>query len=249
MHQTIPSAKFLDVVNRVNELENLIFTSENITELTSRVQTLESNFANSGASLAEVSSLLDLISKNNDNINAIINGDIPVSLQYNTDVVKPGSGIEIDKSVPNKIKVVNKNQKYNLNILYEEDTFETIINSANPLNLNQSTPAAYLKLDEFTNMIRMNTVNTALGDLKIYIDDTTFTFKEGQVLRFVFDTEFNIDNKNLQIFTDKINRFGFGELNKSIGTIASTEYASNKPIFELTCIDPVNYEFVIDILR
>jgi len=242
-------ARFLDVVNRVNELESLIFTTENVGELKNRVDQLEANIQNSSLALADSTALLDLISKNNDNINAIINGTIPVSLQYNTDVLKAGPGIDIDKSVPNKVKVVNKTQKYKINVLFEEDTFDTIINQSNPLDLNQSFPKAYFKLDEFTNMIRLNTTNTAIGNLKIFIDDTAFLFKEGQVIRFVWDSELNISNKNILIYTDKLNKFGLGILNKSIATIASTDILSNKPIIEIVCLDEVNYTFAVDILR
>lgn len=242
-------ARFLDVVNRVNELESLIFTTENVSEVKLRVDQLEANLQNSSLALAESSTLLDLISKNNDNINAIINGTIPVNLQYNTDVLKAGPGIEIDKSVPNKVKIVNKNQGYKLNVLFEEDSYATIINQINPLDLNQSFPKAYFKLDEFTNMIRFNTVNTANGNLKIFIDDTTFKFKQGQIIRFVWDSSLNIGNKNILIYTDKLNKFGLGILNKSIATIASTDIISNKPIIEIICLDEINYTFAVDILR
>jgi hypothetical protein len=242
-------ARFLDVVNRVNELESLIFTTENVSEVKLRVDQLEANLQNSSLALAESSTLLDLISKNNDNINAIINGTIPVNLQYNTDVLKAGPGIEIDKSVPNKVKIVNKNQGYKLNVLFEEDSYATIINQINPLDLNQSFPKAYFKLDEFTNMIRFNTVNAANGNLKIFIDDTTFKFKQGQIIRFVWDSSLNIGNKNILIYTDKLNKFGLGILNKSIATIASTDIISNKPIIEIICLDEINYTFAVDILR
>jgi hypothetical protein len=242
-------ARFLDVVNRVNELESLIFTTENVTELKSRVDQLEANIQNSSLALADSNALLDLISKNNDNINAIINGTIPVNLQYNTDVLKAGAGIEIDKSVPNKIKVLNKNQAYKLNILFKEDSYLTVIDQSSPLDLNQSFPKAYLRLDEFTNMIRFNTVNEAIGNLRIFIDDTTFTFKQGQVIRIVWDSALNISNKNIQIYTDKLNKFGLGVLNKSVATIASTDIISSKPIIEITCLDEINYTFAVDILR
>jgi len=242
-------AKFLDVVNRVNELEGLVFTSENVSEIKYRLEQVEAQLQNSNLALSDSTALLDLISKNNDNINAIINGSIPVNLQYNTDVLRAGSGVIIDKSIPNKIKISNKNQAYNLNYIYVEDTYTTIINSSNPLNLNQSDIKTYMLLDEFTNMIRINTINLALSNIKIYIDDQSSKFKEGQVIRYVWDTDINIGNKNIIFFTDKLNRFGNGILNKSIGTIASTQLLSSRPIIEITCLDEVAYTFAIDILR
>lgn len=242
-------AQFLDITNKVNKLEGLIFNSENVTELTSRFNSLEQQLQNSKLALADSNSLLDLISKNNDNINDIIKGEIPVNLQYNTDVLRQSSGISIDKSVPNKILIANTNQKYNLNIIYEEDTFDTIVNSSNSLNLNKSEIKSYIKLDEFTNMIRFNTKNLAMSNLNVLIDDKTIRFKNGQVLRIVWDTKLNIGNKNILFYTDGLDKFGNGILNKHMGTISSTELISDKPIIEIVCLDEVNYKFAIDILR
>ena len=98
-------------------------------------------------------------------------------------------------------------------------------------------------------MFRFNTENSAISNLKIYISDLTFKFKTGQTLRYVWDTPLNIGNKNILFFTDTLNKFGDGVLNKSIGTIPSTELVSNKPIIEITCLDEVTYTFAVDILR
>ena len=242
-------SKFLNVVNRVDELEGLIFTTENVTELKSRVDGLESNIQNASLALSDSTALLDLISKNNDNINDIINGTIPVNLQYNTDVLRAGPGIRIDKSVPNKVKVENKNQAYNINLLYEEDTFETLVNTNNRLDLNQSNPKAYFKLSEFTNMLRVYTDNEAIGNVKLYIDDSAVTFKQGQAVKLVWDSDFNISNKNLQIHTDKLDKFGLGNLGKLVGSVSSAQITSSKPIIEIICLDEVQYDFAVDILR
>lgn len=242
-------SKFLDVVNRVDELEGLIFTTENVTELKSRVDGLEANIQNASLALSDSTALLDLISKNNDNINDIINGTIPVNLQYNTDVLRAGPGIRIDKSVPNKVKVENKNQAYNINLLYEEDTFETLVNTNNRLDLNQSNPKAYFKLSEFTNMLRVYTDNEAIGNVKLYIDDSAVTFKQGQAVKLVWDSDFNISNKNLQIYTDKLDKFGLGNLGKLVGSVSSAQITSSKPIIEIICLDEVQYDFAVDILR
>lgn len=242
-------ARFLEVTNRVDKLENLIFTGENVTELKHRLSEIETNLENSKLALSDSSSLLDLISRNNDNIQSIINGDIPTSLQYNTDVIKAGSGMIIDKSVPDKIKVENKVQAYNINLLYSDDSYSTIIDSANPLELNQSNVKSYMKLSEFTNMIRVNTKYNAMSDLNIYINDNSHRFKKGQTIRFVCDSPLSIGEKNINIYSDFINRFGSGKLNKLIASIPSSDISSDKPIFELICLDEVNYNFAIDVLR
>jgi hypothetical protein len=247
MYET--QANFYDVINRVNELENSVYTSENVTELKARVDDLEAQIQNANLALSNSTAIIDLIGRNSDDIQSIISGTIPVNLQYNTDVIKNGDGILVDKSVPNKIKITNKNQQYLINQIYTESTFENVIDSSNPLNLNQSNIQAYMKLKLFTNMIRFNVQNSALSNVKIYIDDQGVRFKEGQVIRFVFDTPLALNGKNIVFYTDKTNKFGLGVLNKIIGTIPAIDLIGTKPILELTCIDEVNYKFVIDVLR
>jgi hypothetical protein len=242
-------ASFLSIVNRVNELENAIYSTEDLNEVKIRLSELESNIENSKLALGDSTALLDLISKNNDNINSIINGDIPIEMQYNTDVIKAGPGVVIDKSVPNKIKIENKNQKYNLNLLYRDPEFTDIIDINSQLDLNQNNIDVYIQLAEFTNMFRIYTENLALSNINIFINDTTSLFKEGQVLKFVWENELDLDNRNILIYTDVLNRFGQGSYNKLIATIPSTELISNKPIFELICLDEVNYTFAVDIIR
>jgi hypothetical protein len=242
-------SSFLQIVNRVDELENSIFSTEDLTEIKIRLNELETNIENSKLALGDSTSLLDLISRNNDNINAIISGNIPVEIQYNTDVIKAGPGINIDKSVPNKIKIENKNQNYNLNLLYRDSEFTDIINATSQLDLNQNTIECYIQLADYTNMIRFNSENLALSNIKIYINDVTSNFKRGQSVKFVWDTDLNINDKNILIYTDVLNRFGQGPLNKLIATIPGSELMSSKPIFELICVDEVNYEFVVDIIR
>lgn len=242
-------SSFLQIVNRVDELENSIFSTEDLTEIKIRLNELETNIENSKLALGDSTSLLDLISRNNDNINAIISGNIPVEVQYNTDVIKAGPGINIDKSVPNKIKIENKNQHYNLNLLYRDTEFTDIINAVSQLDLNQNIIECYIQLADYTNMIRFNTENLALSNIKVYINDVTSNFKRGQAVKFVWDNTLDINNKNILIYTDVLNRFGQGPLNKLIATIPGNELTSSKPMFELICVDEINYEFVVDIIR
>jgi hypothetical protein len=238
----------IDINNRVNALETMIFSQEDVNELKDRMTTIEAQVNNAQLALSSSTSIIDLIANTNDTITQIINGTIPVNLQYNTDVLREGPGIALDKSTPNKVKITNIVQQFNINGLYIDNLFTTPITSTSPLDLNQTLIKAYTRLEQFTNMIRINTVNTALSDIKIYIDDSSISFKEGQTIRFSFDTTLNINGKNIIIYTDKLDRFGFGSLGYAIATI-STADISTKPIFELICIDEINYIFAIDILK
>ena len=243
-------SRFLDVINRVNKLENLVFTNENVTELKARVNTLESNIQNAQLAFANSTSLLDLIANNSDRINAIVNGNVPIELQYNTDVLKSGNGTFIDKSVPNSIKINNTVQQYKLSQLYSDINLSTIVNESNKLDLNQNINInSYIKLKEYTNYVRFYTENAALSDLYLFIDDSGVKFKEGQVVKIVWNTDFNLSNRNLYIYTDKANRFGNGVYGTLIGIITATDFLHNRPIIELICINDTTYEFNIDIVR
>ena len=188
------------------------------------------------------------ICETSDTITEIVNGTIPINLQYNVDVLRPGDGIKLDKSTPNIVRVINTVQQYNLNNIYTDINFTNVVSGSSPLDLNQSSIKAYTKLEVFTNMVRFNTTNSALSDVNIYIDDSAIKFLDGQLIRFSFDTNLNLNGRNINIYTDKQNRLGQGELGLLIGSITSVDL-SIRPIFELICLDSINYTFVIDILK
>jgi len=238
----------IDVNNRVNELETMIFSQEDVNELKGRMTSLEAQVNNAQLALSNSNSIIDLIASTSDTITQIVNGTIPINLQYNVDVLKAGDGIQLDKSTPNIVRVINTVQQYNINGIFTDVNFNFPINSSSPLNLNQNVIKSYIKLETFTNMIRVNTENSALADVKIYINDSAVSFKEGQTVRFSFDTDFNLNGKNVIIYTDKLNKFGQGSLGLAIGTITSVDL-STKPIFELICLDNINYTFAIDIIK
>jgi hypothetical protein len=226
----------------------MIFSQEDVTEVKNRMTAVEAQVNNAQLAFSSPTSIIDLIANTNDTITQIVNGTIPISLQYNVDVLRPGPGIQLDKSTPNIVRVNNTVQQYNMNGIYTDINFTTPITSTSPLDLNQNVIRAYMKLETFTNMIRFNTTNTALADVKLYIDDSAINFVDGQTVRFSFDTSLNINGKNIIIYTDKLDKFGQGPLGYAIGTIPAIDL-STKPIFELICIDGINYTFAIDILK
>ena len=79
---------------------------------------MEQEFQDSSIQLADSNSLLDLITKAHNKINSLIDGTIPVELQYNTDVLFAGKGTEVDKTIPNKIKINSTVDGYTLNNVY-----------------------------------------------------------------------------------------------------------------------------------
>lgn len=257
--------RFLEIANRVDELEEHVFTSKGLEEFKIRLEELEQNVENAKLALGDSTSLLDLIVKNNDTIQHIINGTIPVDLQFNTDVIKNGDGTEIDKSVPGKIKINNITQSYNILNAFEEFDRENQINATNMLDLNSNNIECYVKLKKYTNLLRLYTENIAISDLHIYIDDIGAKFKTGQSVIIhinpndknfkdssnnqIIINELQLSNKNIEIYTDTLDKFGNGSLSKRIAIINASDLISDRPILELICIDEDNYEFVLDVIK
>jgi len=118
-------------------------------------------------------------------------------LQYNTGVLRQGSGIIVDKTVPNQVTLSLGSQEYVIMSSFDLNDIE--INAANPLNMNVAQPQATMELLPFTNMLRLETVNTAGGDLLLYIDDSDIQWKEGQTVRFAFTDGIDMGSRNIRI--------------------------------------------------
>jgi hypothetical protein len=191
--------------------------------------------------------ILDMINKINRELGALVNGQVSVNLQYNTDVLFQGSGIVLDKSVPNKVKVTNTVQSYSLDV--PTDLNSALITASAPLDISISSPGVVYLLETYTNMCRIYTTGTAGGDLKIFIDDSSNPFIKGQTARIVFPNLIDMAGRNIQFFTDSTNRKGYGSYGITIGNIFASDLVSDRPIFEIVCLDSDTYSFAIDILR
>ena len=81
------------------------------------------------------------------------------------------------------------------------------------------------------------------SNLNIYIDDSTIGWKKGQIFKVAIDT-IDVDGNDINLWTSKSTGF-----NINIATISPSQLITNKPYFEIVCIDPINYVFEVDILR
>ena len=82
------------------------------------------------------------------------------------------------------------------------------------------------------------------GDLNIYLDDTINTWKNGQTVKFSFKDQLpTLQSYKINIYTDKNN----GYVLKA--SIDLSNILSQKPYFELICIDEINKTFELEIIR
>jgi hypothetical protein len=238
------------IADRVSNLENLIAYS-NSTDFSQKIALLETAIENASLNYASSTSILDMITSVNTRLNQIISGVIPTEIQYNTNVLGAGNGMKIDKSNPSMIKIVNDNNGYTLNSVFDYDflagTSGSLIAPSNPFNLNLTASNGLItRIRPFDNLIRINTnTGTLTGDLNIYLDDSINSWKNGQTIKFSFKNQLpNLDNiYKINIYTDKNN----GYVLKAF--IDNSNILSQKPYFELICVDEINKTFELEIIR
>lgn len=239
------------IVERLDSLENIILGTAKAAALEARIQELEDDFTASSLQLQDSSALLSLINNAHNKINQLIDGTIPVELQYNTDVIFSGRGTNIDKSVAGKIKVNNTVDGYTVSDVYRWDIASQIttgkLSNTDPFDNSQANQyGVWAKLNPYTNRLSLkNLLNQEVlnSNLNIYIDDSTNGWRAGQVFKVAID-EIDVDGKNINIWTNKP-----GGFTTSIVTVDPSQLITNKPYFEIVCVDPVNYVFEVDILR
>jgi hypothetical protein len=238
------------IAQRVSDLENLMAYS-NSTDFSQKIATLETAIENASLNYASSTSILDMITSVNTRLNQIISGVIPTEIQYNTNVLGAGNGMKIDKSNPSMIKIINDNNGYALNSVFDYDflagTTGSLIAQSNPFNLGITASNGLItRIRPFDNLIRIHTnQGTMTGDLNIYLDDSINSWKNGQTIKFSFRNLIPklVGTYRINIFTDKNN----GYVLKTF--IDSTNILSQKPYFELICVDEINKTFELEIIR
>jgi len=246
--------RYAAIVERLNSIENIVSSTEDTTALSKKVKVLEDDFQSSSLQLADSNSLLELITKAHTKINSLIDGTIPVELQYNTDIIFAGKGTEVDKTIPNKIKIDSTVDGYTLNSPYlwniAARTIATKLSTVTQFDAGvagngSSKFAIWSRLEEFSNRLSLKGLFSSEpeSDLNIYIDDSLVSWKNGQTFKITFD-EINMSGNNIKFWTNSVG--GFDQL---IFNVDSTQLITNKPYIELVCIDYANYQFEADILR
>jgi len=235
-----------DLETKMTAVENTLNSVSTSAFLQSQINNMQTQIDNASLAFASSTTLLDLIAKNADEIQSLANGNVSQTLQYNTDVVRQGTGITVDTNTPNQIHVSNNVQAYNL--MVPLDNADVQITKTNPINLNVVAPEVFADLLTYTNMLRIDTINTAGGDLEIYIDDTDIQWRTGQTLRLTFNNVPLLGSRNIKIYTDSPSRLNSGSFGKLAATIPNADL-STLPIIDLICTEQGVLNFVYDIIK
>ena len=246
------SKRYADIAERVEGIEGILLTSGDATDFKARISALEDSLENAALNYADSTSILDMITSVNARLNQVISGTIPTEIQYNTDVISPGDGMEIDISDPTKIKLTNSDYGYKLNDVFGYNftlpvpTTGTLVEATNPFNMALTASTGMItRVGPYTNMVRIhNNTGTLSGDLNIYLDDSVSTWKKGQTIKFSFKTKLPLlGTYKINIYAEKQN----GWVLK--GTLDTSNLLSLTPYVELICIDEINKTFELEIIR
>jgi hypothetical protein len=243
--------RYSKVTDRLDSLENIILGTAKAAELETRIKEIEDDFTASSLQLQDSSALLELVNNAHSKINQLIDGTIPVELQYNTDVIFAGKGTTVDKSIAGKIKVNNNVNGYVVADVFRWDIQSKAVGSQiSSSNLFEPNAAiqygVWSKLVPFSNRLSLKNITDSgvfNGSLNIYIDDSTNGWSKGQIFRVALDN-IDINGNNIKIWTSTSTGF-----NQAVANITPSQLITTTPYIEVVCMDPSNYIFEADILR
>ena len=237
---------------QVAALQDLIINTDNYTEINARLTEIETALDNSAAVYANNQNLLNLIDRNYQEINNIYNNYTSVAMSYNIDLLKEGSGIFLDKTVPGEVKVNNQMQLFNIGV-------RPLVSIVSDFLLQPTNYRYIHRLSEFTNYLKVTDCSVGVPynldrDVIIYVDDTDIKWKKGQGLRLSFQYGIDMSNTNgnfnLIIYSDALDTLNTGfPYNAEIAYVPYSEFElkGNRPTIELICLDPDTYTFAVDI--
>lgn len=231
---------FIGLANRVATLEDQIINLSTQSEINMRLDNIEASFQANQALFNNTSDIVSLINKTNDELTNIINNQTSIEVAYNLDAVKKGDGTDIDRSVPNQVKILNTVQGLT-------------ISSTDPFQ-GDVTAGLTVKLQKYNNYFRHYVAGltlTATGDIVFNINDTDVKWKRGQTFRLVIEDTLDLVAYNLIIKTDAENKFGLDSYGMIIASLSGLDFdtANDRPIFDITCVDEVAYTFIVDQIR
>lgn len=222
----------------VEGVKDLLINTEDQQELEIRINNLETSVTENQAIFDNTGEIMAMIESLNTRLDSILNGGTNVTVSYDIDAIRPGEGISVDRRTPNRARIINTSQAYNISNSSLTNVFTNNV----------------LELSNFTNYFaHQNNGNSIVlsRDLQIFINDSTTSWKKGQSLRLVFDDELVPDVYDVKIYTDATNKRSLGQYGVLIGILTDQEFtpSQNKPIFEIICLDDQLLKFKVDKIR
>jgi len=222
----------------IDQLKGLMINNEDKNKFDIRLTNMETSVTENQAIFNNTGELVRMIENINKKVVNITNGEANLEVTYNTDVLKAGAGVKLDKRTPNRVKIENTNQDYNIS----NNSITNIFNN-NVIELGHHSN--YIRHENATNTIVL------IKDLTLFINSENIAWTKGQTLKLVIEDEIDLDIYNIKIKTDTLNVTGNGIYGTTIGTLNDLNFSpsGNRPIFEIICINAETLEFKIDKIR
>lgn len=240
------SSDFIELSNRVTNLENVTLSSPTSINMDRRIGNIEQTLAANQALFNNTQSIMGLIDQNYDLVRAILNNQTSVEISYDLNLVKQGPGIIVDRSVPNQLSVINAVQDFNISDTQSKGTLTQS-------GLNEIPLVSY---SNYFKHVNNGVPLTLTGDLTIRLKDSTNArWKSGQRFRISFGDQVYPGGFIINILT---NADGLYPLSNPSGVSYSTLIISldnsafsgydYMPVFEIVCIDDKNLKFQVDVV-
>ena len=255
--------QIIEIKQQIAQLQQFYFSQSSLNDIILKVDALERSLNNAQLAFSSSTTLLDLIDANSSKIDTILSGNLPANLTVDTTVINQGDGILLDRSVPNQIRIYNRNQNYNNFMICKNVSRYIQSDPSNGQNPGATANNNIIVLGTFSNYFKQKNTDPETGlnsnrtvgveyfddTLYVNIDDKNVRWKNGQILKFVFDDKIDVNGHNIVFRTDSQNIFGDGAYGKVMVIIPPTMLISNRPIFEIYCTDENQYLFNVDVIR
>jgi hypothetical protein len=230
--------------NKLVELSNLkidlesakdsILNTNGLNALSTRLSALERTVSASTSAFENSSSITNLISGLNLRLSNFITGRSSLSTSYDLEPFRPGQGIELDKTIPQRLTISSTVQAYSKVV---------------DINLASSTSNIFTEsLGKSNTYIKHSSgsVFSLSSNFEIRIDNSLNFWKNGQVLKIIFDSQIIPTNYNIRITTKATDAYSV-----TIATLNASDFPisygrTGRPIVEITCINSQNFTFQVD---
>lgn len=225
---------------RIATLENLVMGIDSMKSMKEDINRLYDLC--DGHSIVDTPAILSLIDANSKRLDTILTGGKDLKLQFDTDVLQPGTGIGMVKT-PNKV-VISSEQKYSINSVTDIAGNDIIFNNAISTAASSKTCNIKLKPGENFAVIYMNDEGQSETNVNINVDDSEYNWEVGQSLKILFVYE----NGGSLTFVDSLNNGVIirPNMNNSATTLSVTGYEfEGNNLIEVVCISEGKFIYLI----
>jgi len=241
-----------DLSSDLQNLKELVETTETADEFLSRLEILEQKFEDAENVFLNNENIINLLERNYLEITNIYRNVTTVDMSYNLNVITEGDGINIDRNTRNNVRINNSRQSFTIKTNPKKSIETDFEHTENTFSyIHQMLP--------FDNYLRItdgiaNVPYDVDRDIILYVNDETESWRKGQRMRLSFENGLDLSNTNgnfnFYIYTDALDVLNKGFIYSSeIAVITYTQFEekNNKPVIEIICLNPETFEFVIDI--